>query len=85
MGTNNHTPDQIKAEMSKRAQDLRIKNDKSQAEIARKLRMSSASYRKFEEGKTLLGLHYAVRLRDYWRARGENIDLDFLVTGGVEM
>ena len=58
---------------------------KSQAEIARKLRMSSSSYRKFEDGKTLLGLHHAVRLRDYWRARGEKIDLDFLGTGGVEM
>ncbi len=81
----NHDLDQIKRDMAKRVYELRIKHEKSVSEIASRIRMSPTAYRKFEDGETLLRLHYAARLRDYWRARGEMIDLDFLVTGGIKM
>jgi len=68
----NHDLDQIKRDMAKRVYELRIKHEKSASEIASRIRMSPAAYRKF-------------RLRDYWRARGEMIDLDFLVTGGIKI
>jgi len=81
----NYDLDQIKKEMAKRAYDLRMKHEKSASEIANRIRMSPTAYRKFEEGETPLKLHYAARLRDYWRSKGELIDLDYLVTGGIKI
>ena len=56
-----------------RWRDLREDNDKTQAEIAKVLKITSQQYQLYESGKREIPLHHIVTLAKYY-----NVSLDYL-------
>ncbi|MBR2909017.1 MAG: helix-turn-helix transcriptional regulator [Clostridia bacterium] len=56
-----------------RLRDLREDNDKTQAEIAKVLKITSQQYQLYESGKREIPLHHIVTLAKYY-----NVSLDYL-------
>lgn len=56
-----------------RLRDLREDNDKTQAEIAKVLKITSQQYQLYESGKREIPLHHIITLAKYY-----NVSLDYL-------
>ena len=56
-----------------RLRDLREDNDKTQAEIAKVLKITAQQYQLYESGKREIPLHHIVTLAKYY-----NVSLDYL-------